>query len=151
MKFKTYILGDTTTDFLQGFQLIFDFSTGTLRLNSLGYGLAIILTSWLPLIVVVLHIGLSSSNNVFKYCRTLPGIFGVLLMGVLFPIVPTLMYARLILSPRQTSRDRKHYKELESTAHEVKSICGAIESPIQLGRETGLNKVAIKGSRLILL
>ena len=128
-----YFPGDTTTDFLQGLYLILDFTDGSIRWSTLKYGLALILTNWIPLIVIVLHVGFSSENNIFKHCRTLPGIFGLLLMAVMFPIVPTLMYALLILSPRSSSRDRKHYKLLESRAHEVKSICGAIESPIQLG------------------
>ena len=52
---------------------------------------------------------------------------------VVFPVVPTLLYALLLLSPRTTAQDRRRYKLLERRAHECKSICGAIEAPIQLG------------------
>ena len=48
-------------------------------------------------------------------------------------MVPTLLYALLLLSPRTSAQDRRRYKLLERRAHECKSICGAIEAPIQLG------------------
>ena len=120
------------TDFLQGFNLIFDFTDGSIRWASLNYGLAIILTSWIPLIVVLLHIGFSQETNLFKYCRNLPGIIGMGCAILIFPVIPTMMYALLMLSPRQSSNDRRKYKKLERQAHEVKSICGAVEAPIQL-------------------
>merc|ERR550517_2135173 len=52
-------LGDTVTDFLQGFNLILDFPTSTVRWSSLPYGLAILLASWLPLPIALLHLGFS--------------------------------------------------------------------------------------------
>ena len=122
------------TDFLQGFNLILDFSDLSIRWASLNYGLAIIFTSWVPLIVVFLHMGFSRESNMFRFCRNLPGIIGMFGAMVIFPVVPTLMYALLMLSPRQSAVDRRRYKNLERQSHEIKSICGSLESPIQLGK-----------------
>ena len=105
---STKFSGDTVTDFLQGFNLILDFSDGSLRHSSLSYGLAIILTSWLPLLVVSLHMTTSGSgdSSVYRHCRTLPGLLGLLGAVLLFPLIPTLLYCLLLLSPRQSSLDR---------------------------------------------
>ena len=102
----------------------------------MNYGLAIIFTSWIPLIVVILHIGFSRETNIFKYCRHLPGIIGLALSVIIFPVIPTMMYALLMLTSRQSAKDRRRYKKLERQAHEIKSICGSIEAPIQLGMGT---------------
>ena len=117
--------------------MILDFSDGSLRYSSLSYGLAIILTSWLPLLVVSLHIGSSpgsGDSSMFRHCRSVTGLLGLLAAILAFPLIPTLLYALLMLTPRQSSLDRRRYKRLERRAHEVKSICGSIEAPIQLGR-----------------
>jgi len=125
-------LGDTVTDFLQGFNLIIDFSDGTLRPNSMNYGIAIILASWLPMVVALFHMGFSRESGFLKNCKTCSGLLWILLAGAAFPVVPTVFYIWLLLSPRQTAKDRKKYKQLERQAHEIKSICGSLESPIQL-------------------
>ena len=112
-----------------------DFTDGTPRWSSFDYGVAIILTAWLPMVVVILHMGFSKEHNVFRYCRSLPGLLGLCLAIVIFPLLPTALYLLLMLTPRQTSKDRRVYKKLEQRAHEIKSICGSVEAPIQLGKE----------------
>ena len=121
------------TDCLQGFNLMLDFTDGSPRWASFDYGVAIILTAWLPMVVVILHIGFSKEHNIFRYCRNLPGLLGLGLAVIIFPVLPTCLYLLLMLSPRQTSKDRRLYKKLEQRAHEIKSICGSVEAPIQLG------------------
>ena len=59
-------------------------------------------------------------------------LLGLGLAVIIFPILPTCLYLLLMLSPRQTSKDRRVYKKLEQRAHEIKSICGSVEAPIQL-------------------
>ena len=129
-----YSAGDTVTDCLQGFNLMFDLNDGSLRWGSFNYGVAMIGTSWLPLLVVILHIGFSREHNIFRYCRNLHGLLGLGLAALVFPLLPTVLYLLLLLSPRQTSKDRRVYKKLEQRAHEIKSICGSVEAPIQLGK-----------------
>ena len=135
-------LGDMLTDFLQGVNLILDFSDWTLRLNSLSYGAAIILVSWLPMVLAFLHLGFSEDYMFLKICRTRSGLIGIILASIFFPFVPTLLYIWLLLSPRQTAENRAQYKMLERVSHEIKSICGAVESPVQL---TILSYLMIRG------
>ena len=111
---------------------MFDLSNGGLRWASFNYGVAMIATSWLPLLVVILHMGFSREHNIFRYCRNLHGLLGLGLAALVFPLLPTALYLLLMLSPRQTSKDRRVYKKLEQRAHEIKSICGSVEAPIQL-------------------
>lgn len=125
-------LGDTVTDFLQGINLILDLGDGTLRISSMSYGICIIFISWLPMLVVFLHLGFSEDYDFPKICKTKIGLLGILLASIVFPLVPTFFYVLLLLSPRQTARGREKYKKLERLSHEIKSICGSIESPIQL-------------------
>ena len=106
-------LGDTVTDFLQGINLIMDFDDGTLRMSSMSYGVGIILVSWLPMVVVFLHLGFSEDYVLQKFCTTKIGLLGILLASIAFPLVPTFFYIWLLLSPRQTSRNREKYKKLE--------------------------------------
>ena len=50
-------LGDTATDMLQWFSFIIDYSTFTLRRSTMKYGIAIILASWLPVMIATTHLG----------------------------------------------------------------------------------------------
>ena len=111
-----------------------DLSDGSPRWNSFYYGVSLLATSWLPMVVVILHIGCSRELNIFRYCKSLPGLLGLGLTALVFPILPTVLYLLLLLSPRQSCKDRRAYKKLEQRAHEIKSICGSVEAPIQLGK-----------------
>ena len=75
-------LGDTVTDFLQGFNLILDFPTSTVRWSSLPYGLAILLASWLPLPIALLHLGFSEELGLLNYMRSLPSLLLLILAVV---------------------------------------------------------------------
>ena len=125
-------LGDTVTDLLQGFNLILDFPTSTVRWSSLPYGLAILLASWLPLPIAVLHLGFSEELGLLNYLRSLPSLLLLILAGILFPFLPTFFYLLLLVSPRGSPSQKEEYKVMERRAHEIKSICGAVEAPVQL-------------------
>ena len=51
---------------------------------------------------------------------------------IIFPFLPTFCYLILLVSPRGTQTQKEEYKVIERRAHEIKSICGAVEAPIQL-------------------
>ena len=89
-------LGDTVTDFLQGINLILDFSDGTLRVSTVSYGVGIILVSWLPLLLVFLHLGFSEDYGFPKFIKTKIGLLGILLASIAFPLVPTFFYMWLL-------------------------------------------------------
>ena len=107
-------LGDTVTDFLQGFNLIFNFSTASLRWSSLPYGVTIILCSWLPLPISLLHLGFSEDINVLSYFRSVTSLLLLLLASILFPFLPTLYYLLLLVSPRGSPMQREQYKVCHS-------------------------------------
>ena len=65
-------LGDTATDFLQGFNLILDFPTSNVRWRSAPYGVAILCGSWLPLPFALLHLAFSEDLGLLNYMRSLP-------------------------------------------------------------------------------
>ena len=51
-------MGDTVTDFLQGFSLVFDFMAQDwfkLRSDTLGYGIVVLLINWVPGFVAIIH------------------------------------------------------------------------------------------------
>ena len=52
-----FSLGDAITDFLQGLYLMFDFYDGfSVKNDTWGYGLVVIVACWVPGVVAVMHI-----------------------------------------------------------------------------------------------
>ena len=52
-----FSLGDAITDFLQGLYLMFDFYDGfSVKNDTWGYGLIVIVACWVPGVVAVMHI-----------------------------------------------------------------------------------------------
>ena len=125
-------LGDTVTDGLQSANLMLDLSTGGVRWNSAGYGLGLLLAAWLPLPVAALHLATAPDLPLASRCFSLSGLLWAVPGVLLFPLLPTACYTALLISPRRTPRHRARYKLLERQAHELKSICGAVEAPVQL-------------------
>ena len=110
-------LGDTVTDFLQGFSLILDLSSpASLHWPTLPYGLALLLASWLPLPITLLHLGFSEEHGIQSYCRSLPSLLLLLLAALLFPFLPTLYYLYLLVSPRGTQAQREEYKVISANS-----------------------------------
>ena len=103
-------LGDSITDFLQGFNLILDFSGRSIRWATLPYGLAILLASWLPLPITLLHLGFSEEDGIQSYCRSLSSLLVLFLAALFFPFLPTIFYLLLLVSPRATTSQREEYK-----------------------------------------
>ena len=128
-------LGDVTTDLLQGLSLVFD-AEWNVQWNTYHYGLAVLGVMWIPGLVVLLHQASGAANY-----RILPReshwsvnfILGCLFL-LCFPLVPTILYLRLLLSKRafRTSQEKLIFLQQEATSHEVKAIAGALESPLEL-------------------
>ena len=66
-------LGDTATDLLQGFSLIIDDSHFTLRPSTMKYGIAIILASWLPVMIATIHLGSSRDMGFLSKFKSIQG------------------------------------------------------------------------------
>ena len=124
-------LADTATDFLQGFSLIIDDSHFTLRKSTMKYGIAIICASWLPVMIATIHLGCSRDLGLISKFSSIQGWLMIILGVAVFPLVPVFFYIWLLISPKSTSQEKIDYKRIEIRAHEVKSIAGAVEAPIQ--------------------
>ena len=128
-------LGDVMTDLLQGLSLVFD-AEWNVQWSTYHYGLAVLGVMWIPGLVVILH----QVSGGAKY-KILPNkrhwlvnfILGCLFL-LCFPLVPTILYLRLLLSKRafRTSQEKLIFLQQEATSHEVKAIAGALESPLEL-------------------
>ena len=117
-------VGDVVTDLLQGLNLVFD-GDWNIQWGTYHYGLAVLGVMWIPGLVVLLH--QRSGETAF---RLLPN----LLLFIFFPLVPTILYLRVLLTKRafSTGREKLVFLQLEATSHEIKAIAGALESPIEL-------------------
>ena len=101
-------------------------------MHCLWCGVGTILVSCLPMVVVFLHLGFSEEHRLPKFCTTKIGLISILLASIVFPLVPSFFHIWLLLIPRQTTRNREKYKKLERLSHDIKSICGSVESPFKL-------------------
>ena len=125
-------LGDTVTDMLQGFSLIIDDGSLSFRISTMRYGIAIILASWLPVMIAIIHLGCSDKTGLSMQLTSIQGWLLIIFGIALFPLVPTFLYIYLLICPNSTPEEKGVYERTERRAHEVKSIAGAVEAPVQL-------------------
>ena len=60
-------------------------------------------------------------------------IWSAIIFGVFFfPLVPAFFYILLVICPKETEADLKKYKRNELRAHEMKSVSGGLEAPVQI-------------------
>ena len=60
-------------------------------------------------------------------------IWSAIIFGVFFfPLVPAFFYILLLICPKETEADLKKYKRNELRAHEMKSVSGGLEAPVQI-------------------
>ena len=59
-------LGDSVTDFLQAFSLIFDETDDNFQITTFKYGVYLPLASMLPTIIAMIHIGLSKDFGIIN-------------------------------------------------------------------------------------
>ncbi|XP_023342920.1 uncharacterized protein LOC111712514 isoform X2 [Eurytemora carolleeae] len=119
--------GDVATDLIQGLSLTFD---GAWNLQSTWvYGLVICLVMWLPAPIAILVY-----SDVIKSSSKWPlTIFKWILFILFFPLVPIVMFLQILFTNRRFSSGDElvSFELLEKRARELKSITGAIESPVQ--------------------
>ncbi|XP_023326735.1 uncharacterized protein LOC111700146 isoform X2 [Eurytemora carolleeae] len=121
-------LGDVVMDFIQAINLILEGPSSV----SFPYGICLLVTCWIPSISVPLHLGLGTYKDIFKTRGTFEALVLILLYICLFPLIPTLCYILLLITPRSSWEQRRRYREVERKAHEIKSITASIEAPLQL-------------------
>ena len=128
-------VGDFVTDFLQGLNLVFD-AEWNVQWSTYHYGLGILAVMWIPGLVVLLHqTSGEAAHRLLPESTNLVSKLGVnILLFTFFPLVPTILYLRVLLTKRAftTGRKRLVFLKLEATSHEIKAIAGALESPMEL-------------------
>ena len=128
-------LGDVLTDLLQGLSLLFD-AEWNIQWSTYHYGLAVLGVLWIPGLAVLSYQASGAANYkiLTKERHWLGNFFVGLLFLLCFPLVPTILYIRLLLYKRafRTSKEKLVFLQQEATSHEVKAIAGALESPLEV-------------------
>ena len=128
-------VGDMITDLLQGLSLVFD-ADWNLQWSTYHYGIGVLSIMWLPGLVVLLHQASGEATfRVFpeKSHWAVTFVLGIILF-FLFPLVPTLLYLRVLLTKRRfrTGHEKLIFLQSEANSHEIKAIAGSLESPMEL-------------------
>ena len=126
-------LGDVTTDLLQGLSLVFD-AEWNVQWNTYHYGLAVLGVMWIPGLVVLLHQATGkATHKLFPNGSNYVVNIGLgLVIFVCFPVIPTILYVRVLLTKRRfrSAQEKLVFLHLEGKSHEIKAITGATESPL---------------------
>ena len=115
-------LGDVVTDLVQGLSLVFDANWNCS--STAHYGVLVLVTCWLPGPLTLLHFCLHHRGLAWSPLGGATTILLAALCLLLFPLLPTLLYAGVLLSSNPVL--------WETRAKEVKAIAGVTESPIQI-------------------
>ena len=124
-------LGDLVTDLLQAMAFILS-SDWSLQHSTIVYGVAVLVFMWLPGVVTALHF--VTHTQYFHFLGWKKSILVVVTALLLFPLVPTVGYLVLLFKKRRfkTREEREEYELLETRTREIKTIAGAVESPLQV-------------------
>ena len=128
-------VGDMITDLLQGLSLVFD-SDWNLQWSTYHYGIAVLSIMWLPGLVVLLHQASGEATfRLFPQSNHWAATLGLgIVFFLLFPLVPTALYLRVLLTKRRfrTAQQKLVFLRSEAISHEIKAIAGSLESPLEL-------------------
>ena len=127
--------GDVLTDVLQGLSLVFD-GDWNVQWSTYHYGVGVLSIMWLPGAVVLLHQATGEATyRIFPENRHWAVSCGLgLIFFLLFPLVPTVLYLRILLMKRRfrTAHEKLVFLKAEASSHEIKAIAGSLESPMEL-------------------
>ena len=127
--------GDVLTDVLQGLSLVFD-GDWNVQWSTYHYGVGVLSIMWLPGVVVLLHQATGEATyRIFPENRHWAVTLGLgLIFFLLFPLVPTVLYLRILLMKRRfrTAHEKLIFLKAEASSHEIKAIAGSLESPMEL-------------------
>ena len=126
-------LGDLVTDFAQGLNLIFD-NNWNIHWSTIHYGCIVLGFIWLPVIPMLIHVFTHKTRKYFVESESNTALLiGVLKFVIFFPLLPSIMYMRILILRKSftTNRERLKFMEFEQKTTELKSIAGSIESTLQ--------------------
>ena len=128
-------VGDVITDLLQGLSLVFD-ADWNLQWGTYHYGVGVLSIMWLPGLVVLLHQASGEATfQIFPENSHWATTFALCtIFFLLFPLVPTILYLRVLLTKRRfrTAHQKLTFLQSEANSHEIKAIAGSLESPLEL-------------------
>ena len=81
-------LGDSVTDFLQAFSLIFDETDDSFQIATFKYGVYLPLARLLPTIIAMILIGLSKDYGIINKFDSIWSWILMIIGGIFFPFVP---------------------------------------------------------------
>ena len=91
---------------------------------------------WLPGLVVLLHQASGEATfRLFPQSNHWATTLGLgIIFFILFPLVPTVLYLRVLLTKRRfrTAQQKLVFLRSEANGHEIKAIAGSLESPLEL-------------------
>ena len=91
---------------------------------------------WLPGLVFLLHQATSEATYklIPEESNSLTKIGLGLATFVFFPLIPTILYTRVLLNKRRyrSAQAQLIFHQLEANSHEIRAIAGAIESPLEV-------------------
>ena len=126
-------LGDVITDFIQGTNLIFDDNWNILWLT-FHYGLLVVIITWIPIIPILIHYSsFKNENQLQKEETMIVKVIKWLCYIAFFPIIPTVRYMKLLFIKKQfkSNHQKMVFLNYEKETNELKSMTGAVESPLQ--------------------
>ena len=100
-------LGDSVTDFLQAFSLIFDETDDSFQIATFKYGVYLPLARLLPTIIAMILIGLSKDYGIINKFDSIWSWILMIIGGIFFPFVPPFFYLLLIICPKDTFEERE--------------------------------------------
>ena len=128
-------VGDVVTDLLQGLSLVFD-GDWNVQWSTYQYGLAVLGVMWIPGMVVLFHQATGEATyKLFPKGNNCATNFGLgLVIFVCFPLIPTILYIRVLLTKRRfcSAQEKLVFLHLEAKSDEIRAIAGATESPLEL-------------------
>ena len=126
-------LGDVVTDFIQGINLIFDDNWNILWLT-LHYGLLVVIITWIPIIPIFIHYASFKNESQHQKKETIIAkIIKWFCYIAFFPLIPTIRYMKILFVKKQfkSNHQKIMFLNYEKQTNEMKSMTGAIESPLQ--------------------
>ena len=126
-------LGDVMTDFIQGINLLFDENWNILWLT-FHYGLLVVIITWIPIIPILIHYSsFKNENHLQNEDTIIVKVIKWLCYIAFFPLIPTVRYMKLLFIKKQfkSNHQKMMFLNYEKETNELKSMTGAIESPLQ--------------------
>ena len=101
--------------------LMYDETSGSVAINTVKYGLYLVVASLVPAIVAVIHVTVSREEEGGGSQLWLGA--GIVLSVLLFPFVPIYFYIKLLTTPNQASQDEMRAQKVSRYEMRMMALC----------------------------